>query len=443
MKASVKHQRKSFSRFLVSATASGSGKTTLSLGLLRALKNRGISVQPFKCGPDYIDTKYHDLAAGNPSINLDSFLASSNHVKDIFFSNIRNKDVAVVEGVMGLFDGYDKMKGSSALMAELLDLPVILMIPAKAMAHSAAAILYGFKHYYPKVKIAGAIFNFVKTESHYQYLKEACLEAGVEPLGYMPPDESINIPSRHLGLTLDTEYRFEQFADYVADRLERHVNIERLLEITRVPAPIQPKEEAPPVSSVGKLRISVAYDDAFNFVYHENIQRLKKLGEVRMFSPISDVSLPDSDLIYFPGGYPELFLSSLSGNRVLKEQIKEYVERGGKVIAECGGMMYLSRSIIDKDGVKYPMVGIFPQDATFQDMKLALGYRQFEYNGVVFKGHEFHYSRLIDVSSATENIEMKNAKGDCVNTKLFRYKNAIAGYTHIYWADKDVLSLFL
>ncbi len=429
-----------FSSFLISATASGSGKTTLSLGLMRALHKRGLLVQPFKCGPDYIDTKYHDLAAGNPSINLDLYLSSEQHVTDIFAKHSQGKNVSVIEGVMGLFDGYDKMQGSSAQIAALLDVPVVLIINAKAMAHSAAALLYGFKNYYPQARVVGAIFNFVKTESHYQHLKDACIEVGIEPLGYISPNEEISIPSRHLGLTLDSDFRFDEFADKVAENIEKKVDINRLLELTSRPAFYGFGDEQFGLSD--KIKISVAYDEAFNFVYHENIEALKRLGEVSFFSPISDKCLPISDFVYLPGGYPELYLPALSDNETMRKSILEYAEQGGKILAECGGMMYLCQSIADKEGVSFPMVGVFRQQATMEQMKLTLGYRNFEYNGLKIRGHEFHYSCLVDGGCSPSEVPIFNAKGSEVKTKLFRYKNVIAGYTHIYWAEQNVLKLF-
>lgn len=430
----------SFSRFLISATSSGSGKTTLSLGLLRALQRRSLLVQPFKCGPDYIDTKYHDLAAGNPSVNLDTFLASKEHVRQIFAKHSWGKNVSVIEGVMGLFDGYDGMQGSSAEIAELLHVPVILIINAKAMAHSAAALLYGFKNYYPGARVVGAIFNMVNTESHYEYLKKACLEVGVEPLGYLPPNKEIEIPSRHLGLTLDSDYRFNEFADKVALLIEKYIDIDRLLELTAGVCPEwkEPEREA----TEGVLKISVARDEAFNFIYHENIEALKLLGDVTFFSPMADKCLPDSDFVYFPGGYPELYLNELSGNESMKNSIRWYAEQGGKILAECGGMMYLSDSISDKEGVSYPMVGVFSQRATMENMKLTLGYRYFEYEGVSVKGHEFHYSCLLSDAELPSQTTIYNATNHPVKTKLFRYKNTIAGYTHIYWPEIDLLQLF-
>lgn len=197
---------KVISSFLIAAPSSGSGKTTVTLGLLRALKNRGLKVQPFKCGPDYIDTKYHDMASGNKSVNLDLFLSSENHVRYLYSKYSSENDACITEGVMGLFDGYDKMKGSSAEIAGLLDIPVVMVINAKSMAYSAAPLLYGFKKFYEKINVIGVIFNYVGSESHYKFLSDACHDVGIVPLGYLPKNENLSVPSRHLGLSIDRDF---------------------------------------------------------------------------------------------------------------------------------------------------------------------------------------------------------------------------------------------
>lgn len=428
------------SRFLISATTSGSGKTTLTLGLLRALRKRGLSTQPFKCGPDYIDIKYHNLASGNKSVNLDLFLASESHVKTIFAKYAHDKDVCVTEGVMGLFDGYDRMQGSSASVARLTGQPVILVINAKSMAYSAAALLYGFKNFYKDINIAGVIFNFVASESHYSFLKDACTDVGLEALGYMPKNAEVEIPSRHLGLNIDEQFVFDEFADKVAGLVEKHINIDRLLEITQAKPLEYMKESGRDTNKA--LNVAVAFDEAFNFVYQENISALGEKYNVHFFSPLRDKCLPDADLIYLPGGYPELYLPELSGNKQMLAAMKDFADRGGNIWAECGGMMYLCESIADKEGMKYPVVGIFPQEATMQNMKLKLGYRAFKYAGLNVKGHEFHYSRIENDGKLASEATIYTAKGVATDTGLLRYKNVLAGYTHIYWGEFDLMDLF-
>ena len=361
------------------------------MGLLRALSKRGLKVHPFKCGPDYIDAKYHELATGNPSVNLDFFLSTPKNLGLLYQKHEAGKDVCIAEGVMGLFDGYDRAEGSSANIAKLLGLPVILVVDTRSMAYSAAALLYGFKNFQKEINIAGVIFNFVGSASHYHFLKEACADVGLCSLGYLPKNAGIEIPSRHLGLTLDEAYCFDGFADNAALLLEEHVDIDQLLRITEYS--VDEVQQNSPVQQ-GNMTIAVARDNAFNFTYHENIESLKKLGKVVFFSPLSDAVLPEADLVYLPGGYPELYLEKLSSNQSMISGVRDYVEKGGRLLAECGGMMYLSSSVTDKDGHIFSMADILKQTASMENMKLKLGYRQFEYNGLKFRGHEFHYSQI-------------------------------------------------
>lgn len=429
------------SQLLIGAIHSGSGKTILTLGLLRAFRNRGLDVQSFKSGPDYIDTKFHELASGNKTINLDLFLSSENHVRDIYKKYTSQCDIAITEGVMGLFDGYDKSRGSSAQIAEVLDIPVVLVVNAKSMAYSVAPLLYGFKNFSQNINVVGVIFNMVGSESHYAFLKEACKDVGLEPLGYLPKNKELEIPSRHLGLNMDKEFLFNEFADKAASFVESHINPDRLLILTQKPkpTPTPPRVNINPYGYI--LKSAIAFDEAFNFMYHENIEYLRGRGTVSFFSPLNDSELPDADFVYLPGGYPELHLKGLSNNTKMHESIRKYVEQGGRLLAECGGMMYLSSSITGEDGIEYPMVNVFNQKASMQNMKLTLGYRMFEYNGLKMRGHEFHYSSL---ESNLDNVtEQYSAKNRLVDTKLLRYKNAIAGYTHIYWAEiDDLMALF-
>lgn len=428
---------KEISSFLIAAPHSGSGKTTVTLGLLKALKNRGLKVQPFKCGPDYIDTKYHDMASGNKSVNLDLFLSSEEHVRDLYARYAMPNNVCITEGVMGLFDGYDKMEGSSAEIAKALGLPVVLVVNAKSTAYSVAPLLYGFKYFDKKVNLIGVIFNFVGSESHYAFLEQACEDVGIKSFGYLPKNVEIEIPSRHLGLSLGEEYLFDDFANKAASLIEEHINLDELLVSTQMPVDALMMQEPQRKTASSRLKMAVASDEAFNFMYHENIEYLKRRGDVTFFSPLKDKCLPKADFVYFPGGYPESYPEQLSNNKELHKSIRDYVDGGGKLLAECGGMMYLSSSITDKDGHEYPMVGIFPQKASMKEMKLKLGYRSFRYNGIAVKGHEFHYSHTD--SSEKSVAQQYNARNMPVETKLLRYKNAIAGYTHIYWAEMDDL----
>lgn len=438
------------SSFLISAPSSNSGKTTLTLGLLRALRDRGFGVQPFKCGPDYIDTIHHTNAAGRPGVNLDTFMASEAHMRAVYAHYASQADVSVAEGVMGLFDGADKMKGSSAEIATLLDIPVVLVINAQSMAYSAAPLIYGLKNFHAGIRVVGAIFNFVGTESHYRFLQDACADAGVEALGYLPRNEALHIPSRHLGLRISTETNYEQIIRRLAEVIPQTVDLDRLLEITSSKHSsddagalsvqekilnIENQTIAWPRQSP-KLRITIARDEAFSFLYHQNVETLRAFGDVQWFSPVNDAGLPETDLLYLPGGYPELFAEQLSGNQSMRDSIRRYCENGGLAYAECGGLMYLGRELIDDHGNAFEMAGVLDCVTTLQYSKMTLGYRTMRWDGLEMNGHEFHYSTFRENPPQEPLAQMTNARGVPVPTQLFNVKNTFASYTHFYWADK-------
>jgi cobyrinic acid a,c-diamide synthase len=431
------------SSFLISAPSSNSGKTTLTLGLLRALKDRGYRVQPFKCGPDYIDTIHHTTAAGAPGINLDTFMSSEAHVKNIYQRYSDSADVSVTEGVMGLFDGADKMRGSSAEIAALLDIPVVLVINAQSMAYSAAPLIYGFKNFYPGIRVVGAIFNFVNTESHYRFLKDACEDAGVEALGYLPKNEDLHIPSRHLGLHISAETDYDHIISRLAEIILKTVNLERLLEVTSVDqifenesVLVDQKRIKQANANARNLRITVARDEAFSFFYHQNIEALQTIGEVRWFSPLDDTQLPETDLLYLPGGYPELFARKLSENKPMLRSIHNYCANGGLTYAECGGLMYLGKAITTSKDESYSMAGVLGCETTLKHSKMTLGYRTLHWDDLEIRGHEFHYSVFKDQDMQAEPARITNAKCIPVDAPFFRTKNTFASYTHLYWADK-------
>lgn len=395
---------------MIAAPSSGCGKTTFTLGLLRALRDRGLSVQPFKSGPDYIDPLFHQMAAGVESVNLDTYMSSSAHVQTLFGHYGGDADACVIEAAMGLFDGADGPRGSAAEVAQILDVPVVLLVSAKAVAYSVAPLIYGFRHFNPRLRLAGVVFNFVASERQLATLRRACEDAGVPCLGYLPRNPELAIPSRHLGLTLQEREKTERLIALAAQEVTAHIDLDRLLEVTyRTDRAYELNK-----GGVGSIAIAVARDAAFNFTYRANIDALRRLGEVFFFSPLQDADLPQFDLLYLPGGYPELFAEQLAGNRAMREQIRAYAEAGGRVLAECGGFMYLCRDI---DG--QPMCGLLPYSATMQGARLHLGYRETVLNGTTLRGHEFHYSTTIPEAP----------------TPFVHYKNIRAGYPHWYWAD--------
>ena len=427
-------------QLLIGAPASGSGKTTFTMGLLRALGRRVLTVQPFKCGPDYIDTKFHSAASGAESVNLDTWFSSSSHIRDLYARYGATADVCVVEGAMGLFDGYDRSRGSAAEIAGLLDIPVVLVVGAKSTAYSVAALLHGMKSFDPKLRIAGVVFNQVASERHKLLLTQAAEDAGIRCFGFLPREEGLEVPSRHLGLTLAAERQMEEWIARAAQIVEQNVDIDALLAACNAEFP-QPEHSKS--STKGAMKIAVARDAAFNFIYRENIVRLEQLGSVTFFSPLAGDKLPETDLLYLPGGYPELFAEQLAAGEALKEQIKAYAENGGRILAECGGMIYLTEAITGIPGGPYAMCGVLPLETTMDGARLHLGYRTVRLqNGVEFRSHEFHYSRITNPASISSASVQYDARGEQVTTPLYRYKNTIAGYTHLYWGETDIMELW-
>ena len=427
-------------QLLIGALHSGSGKTTFTMGILRALQRQGLQVQPFKCGPDYIDTRFHALAAGRESVNLDTWLASERHVRDLYARYGADADVCVVEGVMGLFDGYDRMAGSSAAIARLLDIPVVLVVGARSMAYTVAAQLHGMKTFLPGLRLAGVVFNQVSSENHFRFLAQACEDAGLRCFGWLPKVPDLEIPSRHLGLTLAAGEEMERWIDRAADLVTRCLDLPALLEAVCVAAAEAPAEAS---AAPGTLRIAVARDAAFNFTYRENLSRLSQLGQVRFFSPLAGDPLPEADLVYLPGGYPELFAAELSSRRETMQQLRDYAESGGRILAECGGMIYLSKAIEGVEGGPYPLCGVLPFSATMDGARLHLGYRRLvDAAGREWRGHEFHYSAVTAPDALPSVAQQYDARGGAVATPLYRYKNVIAGYTHLYWGETGILNLW-
>lgn len=426
------------SAFLIAAPSSSSGKTTVTLGLMQALVNRGLMVQPFKCGPDYIDPMYHSAIAGHPSYNLDTWMASKMHVTELFQNQASKSEISVIEGVMGLFDGAVKSQGSAADIAKLLNIPIVLVMDAKAMAYSAAPLLFGFKHFDEDLNIAGVIFNRVSGDSHYQYLRDAAVDAGVEPLGYLPKDETLVMPSRHLGLTLPTEIPTHQLAQRAAQLLEKHTDIDKLLKISNY----QIDKILKKPHTKGNLKIAIARDEAFCFIYQANIDALMQLGDVTFFSPLHDQQLPSTDIVWLPGGYPELYAKALSNNTMILNAIAQHSQLGKMLIAECGGFMLTGRQL-HQNGESYPMAGIFDYETSLDNMKLTLGYRKLNIDRNTFRGHEFHYSQLVNLQEYTNSLPVLSARETEVKMPVFRQQKTFASYLHLYLGEKGKMETFI
>ena len=426
---------------MIAAPTSGAGKTTVAIGLMALLTRKGYRVQPFKCGPDYIDTKFHEAVCHRPSVNLDLFMASREHVRDIYGRYSADADVCVVEGMMGLYDGYRLSEGSPADIAQTLGIPVVLVVDGSHTGFSIAPLLYGFKNFSDKIRIAGVIYNKVASERHATMLREAAKEVGLECLGCLPRQKDVANGERYLGLDFSRKINAER----VADIIEENVEWEKISP----PTPRWGVEQCgsqcaanTPHRGVGGLEaggldglIMIARNsESFSFLYQEHIDILKSKGEVEFFDPEEDVELPsDTAMLYLPGGYPEKHLAALQKAERCRRSIRKYAERGGKIIAECGGMMYLCRSIIDDEG-EAEMCGVLPYSITARkaDRKLSLGYRRVVIDGKEYRGHEFHYTQFLPPlppSAAT----VYDARNNEVASPVIRQGNVLASYTHLYW----------
>jgi len=414
-------------KFLIAAPTSGSGKTTIARGLMALLTSKGYTVQPFKCGPDYIDTKFHEAVCGRPSINLDTFMASPEHVCELFAYYGEGADVCIVEGMMGLFDGYDRDKGSSAEIARVLDIPVVLVVDAKSAAYSMAALLSGFIHFREDIRFAGIIFNKVGSQRHFSILQQVCEDLNIPCLGYLPKSHSLEQGSRYLGLDFSEKAESKELIEL----LEKHVDWESLTKHIIPSVGTNYSQRRNKLFPAWKQNVLLARNaESFSFIYQENIDRF---GNVSFFDPEKDThSFDGIDLLYLPGGYPEKHLEALVKNEAARKTIKNYAERGGRIIAECGGMMYLCDSIVTDDG-EFPMCGVLPYkiSARKEDRKLSLGYRSFVLDGKEYRGHEFHYTQFMG-ETPESIVQVYNAKGEPVPTPVFRYKNVLASYTHLY-----------
>ena len=411
------------SHFLIAAPTSGSGKTTIARGLMALLTEKGYQVQPFKCGPDYIDTKFHEAVCHRPSINLDTFMAAPEHVRGLFAHYGADADICIVEGMMGLFDGYDRDRGSSAEIARVLDIPIILVVDARSAAYSTAALLSGFIHFRNDIRMAGVIFNKVGSSRHFQMLRQVCDDLGIQCFGCLPKHPSLEQGSRYLGLDFSQSPETSQLKEL----LEHHVNWEELVGSLHthgaMPQHTLPQHQ---MSSVLIARNA----ESFSFLYREAVD---SFPHVQFFDPERDVpSLDGIDLLYLPGGYPERHLDALVGNEACRLAIKAFAEQGGRVIAECGGMMYLCQRIVTDDGA-YPMCGVLPHSITARqaDLRLSLGYRRFVLDGKEYRGHEFHYTQFLGETPKSV-VQVYNAMGEPVGTPVFRFNNVLASYTHLY-----------
>ena len=388
---------------IIGAPTSGAGKTTATLALLRALKNRGLKIGSAKVGPDYIDPAFHSMATGRPCLNLDSWAMRFETLAGLLHDAARGCDLLVIEGVMGLFDGAPDGSGSTADLAALFDLPVTLVVDGQRMGASAAALIEGFLRFREDVEVTTIIFNSVGSATHKQILHEACDDRFSTPiLGYLPREQSLNVPSRHLGLVQAKEHRdLEAFIERAAAIAEDALDLDRLIRLCRTPSVEALGLRAKPMAPLGQ-KIAVAKDVAFGFAYQATINGWHRAGaEISFFSPLGDEAPhKDSDAVFLPGGYPELHAERLAKAAKFKAGLQRQAEAGATIYGECGGYMVLGRSLTDKDGKSHAMAGLLPVETSFAQPKRHLGYRHVELAndcplgrpGQQFRGHEFHYA---------------------------------------------------
>jgi cobyrinic acid a,c-diamide synthase len=436
-------------RIVVAGTSSGAGKTTIACGLIGALRARGLRVQGFKVGPDYIDPSYHALAAGRPGRNLDAFLSGPDLMGPLVRHGAQGADVAVIEGVMGLFDGASGRGelASTGHVAKLLGAPVLLVVDAESMARSAAAIVHGYRTFDPDIQVAGVIFNRVGSDTHELLLREAVEPLGIPVVGALRRDERVTAPERHLGLVpaLEREQRTTVALATLADSVERKVDLDAVLTLARAAPALPgaawtPEPEGEPAAGA---RIAIARGPAFSFHYEENLELLAAAGaELVPFDPLADEALPpDAGALVLAGGFPEVFGAELEANAPLRAEVARFALSGRPVLAECGGLLYLSMEL---DG--HQMCGAIPARASVT-RRLTLGYREATAEtttpwieaGERVRGHEFHYSQIEVEGDQRPAWRLASRAAERVEGHAAGALQA--SYLHVHWAAHPNLAL--
>lgn len=440
--------------FVVAGTASGVGKTTVSLAVMAGLRSRGATVQAFKCGPDFIDGGHHSAICDRRSRNLDTWMLSGNANREIFRQASASADFAVVEGMMGLFDGVAGAgeEGSTAEIAKLLGLPVVLVMDASASARSLAAVARGFEVFDPDLRLAGLILNRVAGESHYRLLESAIHSSTRVPiLGWLSQENSVSIPERHLGLhTADENGRIaERFAAFAA-LAQKHLDLDAIWQIEcSVPTTSETRSEEDS-REVIPVRVGVARDEAFSFYYEDNLDALRELGaEIVEWSPLRDHRIPaEVDALYVGGGYPELYAAQLSRNLTLLQDLRGFAQAGKPIYAECGGMMYLAETLRLLDGKAYPMAGVFPLEVEMTEYLVHFGYADVEFledcllgeTGTSVRGHSFHCSRVIENKSTKPAHRVHYSLSGKSLLEGYRNGNLLGSHVHLHFRSNSVLA---
>ena len=428
-------------RIVIAGTSSGAGKTSVTCGVIGALRRRGLRIQGFKVGPDYIDPSYHAMASGRPGRNLDAFLSGPELIAPLARHGAAGADVSVVEGVMGLFDGASGRGelASTGHVAKLLRAPVVLVIDAASMARSVAAIVHGYRTFDPEIDVAGVIFNKVGSDHHELLLREAVEPLGVRVLGALRRDDRVRAPERHLGLVpaAERERHARGALAALADAAERHTDLDGLIALARRAPRIDGAAWSPaPAGGARRARIALAAGPAFCFQYTENLELLEAAGaELARFDPLADDALPpDCGALVLAGGFPEVFAGELEANATLRAEVAAFAASGRPILAECGGLLFLCRSLDRR-----PMCGVVPADARMTE-RLSLGYREASAAtatawldaGQALRGHEFHYSAIAPVHGAHPAWTL-TARGRS-RPEGFAKGTVQASYLHVHWA---------
>lgn len=445
-----------YPRILIAGTHSGVGKTTITLGLMSALAERNYKVQGFKAGPDYIDPSHHTAVTERPSRNLDTWLMSQDVCLELFERSAADADISVIEGVMGLYDGSldGSESGSTAHLAKILDVSIILVMDAKGMSRSAGAVILGYKNFDPEVKISGVILNRVRSERHYTSLKKSIEDHSKIPvLGYLSFQEDTALPERHLGLVPSIEQELSKSVyRKIGASISATVDIERLITLANAANNLPPfrKTLLSGTKENYHFRMAVAIDDAFNFYYHDNLDLLESYGvELTYFSPLYDKYIPaDSKALYIGGGFPELYANVLAANTTMKESIRKTYKNGAVIYGECGGMMYLLEHLVDFNQITHEMCGILKGKTQMENKRQGLGYItvRAEHDTILgkksatFRAHEFHWSSL-HVPEGTPYAYTISKYGDNKSHPDGLFANRIlCSYAHVHFASNpDIL----
>ncbi|MCL2029102.1 MAG: cobyrinate a,c-diamide synthase [Deltaproteobacteria bacterium] len=441
-------------RLLLAGAHSGAGKTSVAAGVMAALVRQGVTVQPYKVGPDYIDPAFHTFITGRKSRNLDSWLLDHATVRALFTHSAPDSGLSIIEGVMGLFDGHIREPaGSSAHLASILSAPVVLVINGAGLSRSAAALVRGFDLFDPNLRLAGVIVNQTSSQAHYELLKNFVEnEAGVPCFGHLLKNPSLALESRHLGLvpaveTADLSVKLAALAEAAQATLD----LDRLIEL----AEAAPELEYPPFPGPNPsplnppVRLGLAQDAAFNFYYQDALDLLVRLGaELAPFSPLSDAALPpDLDGLYLGGGFPEVFAADLAANHKLRAELRQALEGGLPAYAECGGLMYLARTLVDQEGRGHEMTGFFPVTTVMGPSLNNFGYATacFETDTVLgpagtrVRVHEFHHSRIFEENPEDYVLKVEKSPSQAWRGGLAR-KNVLAVYVHLHFAANPSLA---